>query len=301
VTNAARPRRSVLLAAICGLAIALAGCIPGAGTVALTSPPEPAGCITDIGPTDKMVVTDCGADITYNVSVPDRCLDFACGLIVDVHGWTMSGDIEERNTGIAAIGREEGYIVVQPNAPGATPSWSGSHYPFVAAFTQLAIDVWHVDARRVHITGFSHGGAMTWWMRCNRPELFASAAPTSMAGSGCSNGNNMPTLYIQGNNDIFVSQAAIANTIAGYRATYGYTQSLVLADDPDYIKTGYGNSEAPGPSFLTFIHNYSSYGVNGHCIMGSVLPSDPYGCDEPTPVGHGRMVVDFFKANPKRA
>lgn len=299
--NAIRPRRLLALVAICALAIAVTGCIPAAGTVAHTSPPEPAGCITDVGPTDKMVVTGCGAGITYNVSVPDRCLDFACGLIVDVHGFTMSGDIQERNTGIAAIGRAEGYIVVQPNAPGAPPSWNSSHYSSVAAFAQQAIDVWRVDARRVHITGFSQGGAMTWWMRCNRPDLFASAAPTAMSGSGCSDGSNMPTLYIQGNNDIFVSQTAIDNTIANYRAIYGYDLSLVVADEPGYIKTGYGSSQTTVPSFQTFIHNYSSYGVNGHCIMGSVTPSDPYGCEQTTPVGHGRMVVDFFKANPKQA
>ncbi len=299
MANVTRPRRGIV-AAVCALAILATGCIPRAGTIPHTSPPEPAGCIADVGPTDKMVVTGCGADITYNVSVPARCLEFACGLIVDVHGWTMNGDIQERNTGIAAIGRDEGYIVVQPNAPGATPSWNSSHYPFVAAFAQQTIDVWRVDTRRVHITGFSQGGAMTWWMRCNRSDLFASAAPTAMSGSGCSNGANMATLYLQGNNDIFVSQAAISNTIANYRATYGYDQSLVLADDPDYTRTGYASSETPGPAFQTFIHDYSSYGVNGHCIMGSVTPSDPYGCDEPTPVGHGRMVVDFFKAHPKQ-
>jgi poly(3-hydroxybutyrate) depolymerase len=302
MTNDTRPRLRLALAACCAVvAIVAAGCIPPAGTVPHTSPPAPAGCITDVGPTDKMVVTGCGAGITYNVSVPDRCLDFACGLIVDVHGWTMTGDIQELNTGIAAIGREEGYIVVQPTAPGAPPSWNSSHYPLVAAFAQLAVDVWRVDARRVHVTGFSQGGAMTTWMRCNRSSLFASAAPTAMAGSGCSNGNNMPTLYIQGNNDIFVSQTAIANTIASYRATYGYDLSFVIADEPGYVKTGYGSSTATVPAFETFIHNYSSFGVNGHCIMGSVTPSDPYGCDEPTPVGHGRMVVDFFKANPRRA
>lgn len=301
MTNAARSRlrlRGLPVTAFCAAAVVAAGCIPPAGTVALTSPPAPAGCITDVGPADKLVVAGCGAEITYNVSVPDRCTDFACGLIVDVHGWTMNGDIQERNTGIAAIGREEGYIVVQPTAPGG--SWNSSHYPFVAAFAELAVDVWRVDARRVHITGFSQGGAMTSWMRCNRSDLFASAAPTAMVSSACSNGVNMPTLYIQGNNDIFVSQTAIADTIASYVTTHGYDQSLVIADDPGFVKTRYSSSTPGAPAFETFIHNYSSYGVNGHCIMGSVTPSDPYGCDEPTPVGHGRMVVDFFEANPRQ-
>lgn len=296
-----RRRRTHLLVVVGALVILATGCIPEAGTVPHTSAPAPSGCITDTAPTDKVVVVGCGGDVTYNVSVPARCLDFACGLIVDVHGWTMSGDIQERNTGIAAIGRDEGYIVVQPNAPGATPSWNSSHYPHVAAFTELAISVWRVDARRVHITGFSQGGAMTTWMRCNRPDLFASAAPTAMSGAGCANGVNMPTLYVQGTNDIFVSQAAIDATIASYVSTYGYDLSAVIADEPGYTHTAYGSSADPSVGFQSYVHGYSSFGVNGHCIMGSVTPSDPYGCDEPAPVGHGRLVVDFFKHHPARA
>jgi poly(3-hydroxybutyrate) depolymerase len=228
-------------------------------------------------------------------------MQFACGLIVDVHGWTMTGPIQEANTGIAAIGRAEGYIVVQPTAPGSPPSWSSSHYPLVAAFVELAIDVWRVDARRVHITGFSQGGAMTTWMRCNRPDLFASAAPTAMAGSACANGANMPTLYIQGTDDIFISQAAIDATIASYVSVYGLDRQVVLEDAADHRRTAYGSSTPGTPAFETFIHHQSSYGVDGHCIYGSVTPTDPYGCDQPTEVGHGRLVVDFFEANPRRA
>lgn len=295
-----RRLRVHLVAAVGALVILAAGCIPEAGTVPHTSAPAPAGCITATGATDKVVVADCGGGVTYNVSVPARCLDFACGLIVDVHGWTMSGDIQERNTGIAAIGRDEGYIVVQPNAPGSPPSWNSGHYPHVAAFVELAISVWRVDARRVHITGFSQGGAMTTWMRCNRSDLFASAAPTAMSGSGCANGVNLPTLYIQGTDDVFVSQAAIDNTIASYVTTYGYDTPITLADEAGYTHTAYANSSNPDAHFQSFIHNYSSNGVRGHCIMGSVTPTDPYGCDQPTPKGHGRLVVDFFKYHPRQ-
>lgn len=293
-----RRLRLNLLAAACGLALLATGCIPGAGTVPHTSAPAPSGCVTDVGATAKVVVAGCGGDITYNVSVPARCLEFACGLIVDVHGWTMSGDIQERNTGIAAIGRDEGYIVVQPSAPGG--SWNSSHYPYVAAFTELAIVAWRVDARRVHITGFSQGGAMTTWMRCNRTSLFASAAPTAIAGSACANGANMPTLYLQGTNDIFISQAAIDATINSYVTRYGYDRRLVLADADGNAHTAYGSSTDPSARFRTYIHHDTSFGVNGHCIMGSVTPEDPYGCDQAAPISHGRLVVDFFEAHPKQ-
>lgn len=294
----ARGVRTLLLAV--ALVAAAAGCIPAAGTQPISSAPAPVGCITDVGPTVKVVVTGCGSEITYNVSVPERCITHACGLIVDVHGWTMNGDIQEANTGIAAIGRAEGYVVIQPNAPGATPSWSSAHYPYVAAFVEDAVDAWRIDPRRVHITGFSQGGAMTFWMRCNRPDLFASAAPTAMAGTACANGVNMPTLYLQGNNDIFISQSAIASTIASFRNGYGLTDEQVVSSNAEVATTIYRSPDPDEPPFASIVHNYSSYGVNGHCIMGSVTPTDPYGCDQPTTAGHGRLIVDFFKGQPRR-
>lgn len=296
-------RRSRLAATAVGavvLALVAAACIPLPGTQPIGSPPAPSGCITDVGPADKLVVTGCGGDITYNVSVPDRCMTHACGLILDVHGWTMSGDIQERNTRIAAIGRKEGFIVIQPSAPGA--SWNSGHYAPVASFVALARDVWRVDARRIHVTGFSQGGAMTNWMRCNRADLFASAAPTAMAGSACSSGVNMPTLYLQGLNDIFIPQSAVDGTIASYRTTHDLDVSIEIFDEDGVVNTAYASSTNPDtPIFETVVHDHSSYGVNGHCVLGAPDPADPYGCDEPTDRTHGRLIVDFFLRHPKAA
>lgn len=300
-SNAPAPPRSRALLALTTVVLVLAAsaCIPKPGTQPISSPPAPSGCITDVGPATKLVVTGCGGDITYNVSVPTRCTTHACGLILDVHGWTMSGDIQERNTQIAAIGREEGFIVVQPTAPGSPPSWDSSHYPFVADFVELAVDVWRVDTRRVHVTGFSQGGAMTNWMRCNRTELFASAAPTAMSGSACANGNNMPTMYVQGLNDVFVSQAAIDATIASYVNGYGLDRSVVIFDEGGVVDTAYGSSTPGTPVFETVIHNHTSNGVVGHCVLGAPDPADPYGCDQATDRTHGRLIVDFFLRNPR--
>lgn len=278
------------------IAVLTAACVPLAGTLPISSPPAPQGCITDVGPAEHLVFEGCGAGITYNVSVPDRCLQYACGLIFDVHGWTMSGDIQEANTGIAAIGRLEGYIVVQPSAP--DKSWSSSDYPLVADFMSLAIRVWRVEQRRVHFTGFSQGGGMTFWMRCNRADILASVAPSALSGSACSNGARpVPTLYIQGNNDIFVSEASKNQTIQSFVQAYGLDQGRVFFTSPGHTWTHYTN--ATGFTFGTLVHNYTSYGVNGHCVMGSLDPEGGYGCDQPTSLSHGRAVVNFFKIHAK--
>jgi len=296
-----RSRRLAGALALVALTLALGACLPPAGTRPLESTPTPAGCITDVGPAPRLVFGGCGGDVTYNVSVPARCLTHACGLILDVHGWTMTGDQQDANTQIAAIGGVAGYIVVQPNAPGSVPSWSSAHYPLVAAFVELAIDVWHVEERRVHVTGFSQGGAMTNWMRCNRADLFASAAPTAMAGAACADGTNMSTLYIQGLDDIFIPQSAIDATIASFVDRHGLDRQLTLLDEGGITVTAYGSSTPGVPIYQTVIHSHSSEGVNGHCILGSPDPANFYGCDQPTEWTHGRLVVDFFRWNPKPA
>jgi poly(3-hydroxybutyrate) depolymerase len=276
----------------------LAACAPPLATQPVPSPPAPAGCITDVGPADKLVVSGCGGDITYNVSVPAKCLQYRCGLIFDVHGWTMSGDIQEANTGIAAIGREEGFIVVQPSS--ADTSWGPLRYQNVAAFMDIAIEVWRVDPRHVHFTGFSMGGIMSWWMRCNRADVVASVAPTGFSGQACTNGARpVPTLYIQGHNDYFVSEANIQATIDSIKTTHQLDNGTVVAQEPDaYVHTRYRNAD--GYTFETILHRHTQEGaLAGHCIIGSNDPGSIYGCDQPSSLKHGRAIVDFFKRHPK--
>lgn len=294
-----RARSALRGAAIAALGLLAVACIPAAATQPVPSPPAPAGCITDVGPAEKLVVAGCGGDITYNVSVPPVCMEKRCGLIVDVHGWTMDGDIQEANTGIAAIGRQEGYIVVQPSSHDS--GWGPLRYVNVADFMELAIDVWRVDPRRVHLTGFSLGGVMSWWFRCNRADLVASVAPTGFSGDACTNGARpVPALYIQGHDDYFVPEEDIQATIDGMIATHGLDGGTVVAEQPgEWVHTRYGN----GTTFVfeTVLHHHTQDGnLAGHCIIGSHDPASIYGCDQASALEHGRAIVDFFKANPKR-
>ena len=59
-------------------------------------------------------------------------LEAIAALEFDVHGWTMNGDKQNANTGLAELGRKNNYVVVQPSAPGG--SWNASHYPKVYDF-----------------------------------------------------------------------------------------------------------------------------------------------------------------------
>ena len=293
-----RSRRTIVIVLASVLALVAVGCLPPPpGTKPIASAPSPSGCITDVGPAERLEITGCGGDITYDVSVPPQCMTNACGLILDVHGWTMTGDDQEANTGIAAIGRAEGYIVVQPTS--ANKAWGSLRYPHVADFVELAVQVWRVDRRWVHATGFSQGAVMTWWMRCNRADLFASAAPAGYAGTACTNGARpVPTLYVQGEDDYFVSAAATQATIDDMIATHGLGPGSVTDEVPGaYTRTRYTNDD--GFVFETIIHSHTNGNLGGHCILGSLGPASIYGCDEVSPLAHGRAVVDFFRAHPK--
>jgi dienelactone hydrolase len=274
--------------------------VPAAGTLPIDRP-TPSGCITNVGPSNKMVISGCGQNITYNVSVPSQCLSKACGLIFDVHGLAMNGTNQDNNTGIAAIGRQEGYIVVNPNGPGS--SWSAANDPAISAFMDLAIRVWKVEARRVHFTGYSMGGAMTLRMRCLKRDVLASAAPMSIGGSSgdaacAAPAPPMDTLYIQGTKDPLVRPESRQMVLDDFKRKYGLGEGQVIQQNPNFTWTRWTN--ASGFVFENIMHDYSDSIIQGHCFIGSLAPQSLFGCDQTAPIRHGRVVVDFFKAHPKR-
>lgn len=178
-----------------------------------------------------------GFSVTYNV--PERCLSSSCGLIVDVHGFTMDGDAQDANTNMRALGEEHGYIVVQPNAPlnnwnvdalghpctglalpNATPGHQTCFLPpfdkepigdrAINNWVQEALDVkaWKVDRSRLHLMGFSEGGWLTGRMLCNYPHVFKSFVMLSGASNAdpfeCirAGAPQPPVLVNQGLNDL---------------------------------------------------------------------------------------------------
>lgn len=132
-----------------------------------------------------------------------------CGLIVDVHGYSMDADIEDNNTNMRALGEQHNYIVMQPSAHLGVPpftSWSPADDKYVDAVLMEAIDKLKPDPSKVHFMGFSLGAAMTWRFICRhgRDGLFASAVALSdsiYAGATdkcLQDTKPLPVLYSQG-------------------------------------------------------------------------------------------------------
>ncbi len=267
------------------------------------------GCITDTSAGQHAFTCD---GIKYDVSVPAMCAS-GCGLVLDVHGATMDATMEDANTNMRALGAQHGFVVVQPNANPAPPtsSWNPvTDDAKVFAFLQLAQTAWSIDPKRVHMTGFSQGGMMTFRFLCKHADVFASMAPA--AGDGCTftpgdtPSREVPVLYMHGTKDNLVNFVGGAipqrnEVVAGWKMGAGQ----MIAGDASYTRTRY---TSPSGTVFEFVqHDYAakSLVLGGHCYPGSTDPGTakgqlfPFGCVGPNAFTWGDEVMKFFVAHPK--
>jgi len=277
--------------------------------------PVPDDCITDVTPGHHEFLCD---GLTFDVEVPDVCLEMACGMIFDVHGYTMSAQMQDANTGLRALGQRYGYIVVQPNAepdpPGA--SWNGMvDDPKVFDFMERVAAAWHVDAARWHFTGFSQGGFMSWRFICAHADVLASVAPGAACGDSfafgdCSfMGEDVPSdpvdiLYMHGTSDALIGFGCAYPRRDAVVAHFGLGAEEVVAEGDAYRWTRHESDEV---TFEFIEHDYAadSFILAGHCFPGSHDESGApgqlfsYACVEPTEVAWGEAAMQFFLAHPK--
>jgi len=235
------------------------GCICINGTTGTTS-----GLHHKVPCAPLLKVDGLAFSVTYNV--PEKCLSSSCGLIVDVHGFTMDGDAQDANTNMRVLGEQHGYIVVQPNAPLNNWNWDPLGHPcsglllpnatpgnqtcFVPPFDKepagdrainnwvqeaLAVKAWNIDRNRVHLTGFSEGGWVTGRMLCNYPHVFKSFVMLS----GASNADPFqcikpgapqpPVLVNQGLNDLSSTWREFNAGLQSLRSKWKLGEGKVIA------------------------------------------------------------------------
>lgn len=278
----------------------------------------PDDCIEDVTPTERRTYACDG--LTFDVSIPPQCAAHDCGLIFDVHGLTMNGRMEDNNTNLAALGREHGYIVVNPNATPAAPksSWDsrGGDDAAVFSFMQRAIAAFHVDERKIHFTGFSQGGDMTWRFVCEHSELLASVAPASFGHSKqtrpCfAHGERQvlapPILFMHGRRDALVNFSIANDARDAVVSSQHLTASEVIAGDADFRRTRYSNEDGQVLEFISHRYESPRKMIRGHCFPGSTDAGDEagqivlLGCEAPTAFTWGEEMMRFFIAHPRAA
>ncbi len=281
-------------------------------------PPLLDDCIDDGSPGAHVYTCE---GFEFDVTIPQACLGMSCGVIVDVHGLSMDGQMQDANTNLATLGSERGYIVIQPNANPAPPaaSWiPATDDAVVVDFMVRVADAFHADANRLHFTGFSQGGFMSWRVVCQYADILASVAPAAACGTGtviddCSFfGSDQPTesvdiLYMHGFTDVLVPYVCAPLRVSAVVDAYGLGPERMLVEGDGYT---WSRREAPDGTVLEFInHTYNAENLGvlgGHCYPGSDDPGDAPGqlfsfaCTEPTKLHWGEAVVDFFDAHPRR-
>ena len=270
--------------------------------------PVPDNCITNVSPGDRTY--SCQGQ-NFLAMIDERCTRSACGLIFDVHGAVMDGAIQRQCTRLHQLAPSKGYIVVHPSSPSG--AWNlQSDPPILTDFMRRMINAFHVDTKRVHITGFSMGSAMTFWFLCNHPELIASAGPVTgssaeqtrveATGAPCiasidaSWQPRVPILFMSGIQDPALTIQAARDRTQGIVSRLGLTGGAQVAGDARYTRKRWEGSGGMVFDFLE--HNYANALIGGHCIPGE--PSANFiSCTDTNTLHWGQTVLQWFIDHPK--
>jgi poly(3-hydroxybutyrate) depolymerase len=271
-------------------------------------PPVASGCIDDVSAGDHTYTCD---GIPFLTMVDEQCTTHACGLIMDVHGATMTGAVMRMNNRLHELAPPKGYIAVAPTEPGG--AWDfANQMPILAGFVDQMIAAFHPNTRRIHVTGFSMGSGATFWFLCNRPELIASAGPVTgssasqvtvaSTGMPCIESLDedwlprVPILFMSGTLDSALTAEAAQARTDGIVSRLGLTGGDEIEGDASYRRRRWTGADGMVFDFLT--HDYSGV-VAGHCIPGPT-PDLIYGCtSRGVALDWGQTVLDFFIEHPK--
>lgn len=317
-------RPSTSLAALIGLTGLVATFAPGLAAVAgrgvqRGSAVAPAGCVGDAVAGDRTLTCN---GLRVDARIPSQCMRSSCGLILELHGDTGTGLLEDAHVKLRDLGVRDGYIVVAPTGPpigggDAGSTWSSANDAALVAIVRELARAYRADMKRIHVTGFSRGGFVTWRLACDHADLFASAAPAGAStggdrgertcfAAGHAPSRKIPLLLLMGRTDAAVGYRLIVAVRDAAIASYGATSSVKLAGDATYTHTRWTSPD--GAVVEAFDHAYETVAdgpwgfARGHCFPGST--TDPYArqyalpCKPPNSFVWGEEVIRFFRAHP---
>lgn len=304
VTNGGAGGASTTSSSAGGSATTSSSATGGAGGATTQTAPTPIGCVTDVSAGHHVFACE-GVD--YDVEIPADCAGGGCGLVLDMHGYTMNASQEDAGTGMRALGQKHGYVIVQPTAPLVTGWVQATHAPAVFAFISDARAALVTDPRRSHVMGFSQGGGMTWRMICSHADFFASAAPLSGL-PGCewalpnAPTREVPILQVHGHLDTILNYAAYAIPERdAVLAFWSFDEGSLIQADGKHKATRYVTPS--GTVFEHWEHDYFAANAiySGHCFPGGSdvgISLTQFGCTEPNSFVVGEVAMTFFIDHP---
>jgi polyhydroxybutyrate depolymerase len=179
-----------------------------------------------------LILTVDGEDRIYNLTLPRGAGAGGRGepmpLVVAMHGATGTNEGLDRSSELADLAKKEGFVLVSPQALGASPIWDLDPDGPDARFIDELIDHMEasacIDTGRIYLTGFSMGGMMSLLMACQEPERFAAIAPVAgmVEIEPCDRDESVPLIAFHGTKDASVGfDGVLASGVAplvGYDA-----------------------------------------------------------------------------------
>lgn len=295
-----------------GGAMTNAGAEAGAGGVggATTSAPkfEKTRCIDpDAIDTSTEVNFPCD-DVDLWVALPEQCKDQRCGLIFNIHGGGMTDHATmDQATNMIALGHQAGFVVVHPHKG----TWDvANDRSVVFEFLQQVIQAFDIDPARVHSTGYSQGGQLSWALGCEHADVVASIAPAEEINrvTDCWKPSKLPArelpiLFAYGKRDSIGGGHDAAQQLASdIAAAWQMSGPETIAGSEDATHWRQRWTSATGNVFEFISQDYTSSGVGG-ILAGHCLPMNDgttfVSCSTPVDYDWGQEVVSFFQAHPK--
>jgi predicted peptidase len=223
------------------LAVALAlGCQP-AGPVII----PPAGTLAKLTPgVHKQAVDVPGVgQVKYTIEIPSSYDGSTpVPLVLALHygyngsvpeAYTGAGMIDDFRPGLADLQA----IVIAPDVLGG--DWTDAENEKAAVWlTQSAIQTYAIDPKRVVVTGYSMGGAGTWFIGSRHQDVFTAALPVAAPVTGSTDWK-IPVYAIHSQQDEIVPHGAAkrhADAIRGKGAKVEFNSASGLThyDSPAY-------------------------------------------------------------------
>jgi pimeloyl-ACP methyl ester carboxylesterase len=212
-------------------------------------------------------VVSCPMGVTMDVEISAACATGGCGILFDVHGFTMSANVEDTHTRMRLLAPPLGFVVVQPSTTGL---WGTGQYDGVIwDFMHATASVLHTDPDRLHFMGFSQGADLTFHMLCQHADAIASIAPDS--GNGCFTPGTVPSterpvLYVQGTKDNIQSWSLFGPPVRdGILGTWPFGSPTTISSATAYIATKW--TTTAGTDFEFWQHDYVDGSLlGGHCL-----------------------------------
>ena len=149
----------------------------------------------------------------YIIHVPPNHFEAPLPAILAFHGGQGNGRLFALQTGFSRLARQEGFIVVYPNAIGLwndgrnTTALGPDDIAFTRALIDELINNYGIDRKRVYATGASNGGMMILRLACelhDRIAAFAAVIASMPVGYICPPGPPVPIMLINDVEDCYI-------------------------------------------------------------------------------------------------